>query len=91
MPTPPVPPRVRQPTDRRRAQADGITDWHLRHRDVVRTSRDTYLPPGAAGQLRTRIDAVLLGAPAEAVVSHVTAAALWRFEVPLVADDGRCT
>jgi hypothetical protein len=32
---------------------------------------------------------VLLGAPTEAIVSHVTAAALWRFEVPLVADDGR--
>jgi very-short-patch-repair endonuclease len=89
VPTPPVPPRVRRPTDRRTAQVDGITDWHLRHRDVVRISRDTYLPPGAARQLRKRIDAVLLGAPADAIVSHFTAAALWRFEVPLVADDGR--
>lgn len=89
MPTPPVPPRVRRPTDRRSAHADGITDWHLRHRDVVRTSRNTYLPPGAAGQLRRRIDAVLLGAPADAIVSHVTAAALWRFQVPLAPDEGR--
>jgi hypothetical protein len=89
VPTPPAQPRVRRPTDRRRARADGITDWHLRHRDVVRTSRDTYLPPGAAGQLRERIDAVLLGAPAGTIISHLTAAALWRFEVPLVAHDGR--
>lgn len=89
VPTPPVPPRVLRPTDRRRARADGITDWHLRHRDVVRSSRDTYLPAGADGGVPRRIEAVLLGAPAGAVVSHLTAARLWGLEVPLVADDGR--
>jgi Protein of unknown function (DUF559) len=86
VPTPPVPPRVRRPTDRRRARADGITGWQLRHREVLRTSRDTYLPL-AATDLRSRIDAVLLGAPSTAVVSHVTAAAVWGFELPLVPVD----
>lgn len=85
MPTPPVPPRVPGPLDRRGALALGITDWQLRHRDVVRSSRDTYLPRGA-DELR-RIRAVLLGAPEGAVVSHLTAARLWGFEVPLVAED----
>jgi very-short-patch-repair endonuclease len=37
VPTPPVPPRVRRPTDRRGARRDGISDWHLRHRDTVRS------------------------------------------------------
>lgn len=88
MPTPPVPPRVRRPTDRRRARADGISDWQLRHDQVVRTSRDTYLPRDLSERLRQRVAAVLLGAPETAVVSHFTAAALWRLEIPLVADDG---
>ncbi|MGY1740771.1 MULTISPECIES: endonuclease domain-containing protein [unclassified Blastococcus] len=89
MPTPPVPPRVRRPTDRRRARRDGISDWHLRHRATVRSSRDTHLPREAAADLRGRVDAVLLGAPVEAVVSHLTAAALWGLQIPLVADDPR--
>ncbi|SET85888.1 DUF559 domain-containing protein [Geodermatophilus poikilotrophus] len=89
MPTPPVPPRVHRPTDRTRAHAEGISDWQLRHREVVRTSRDTYLLRAHAGELRGRLDAVLLGAPSSAVVSHLSAAALWGFEVPLVPDDGR--
>ena len=82
-----MPSRVRRPTNRRRALDDGISDWHLRHRDVVRTSRDTYLPSGLP--LRRRIEGVLLGAPASSVVSHLTAAALWGYDVPLVKDDGR--
>lgn len=85
MPTPPVPPRVHGPLDRRSALADGITDWHLRHDDVLRSSRDTYLPR-VADELQ-RIRAVLLGAPAGAVVSHLTAAGLWGFDVPLVPAD----
>src|SRR6185503_1303376 len=44
---------------------------------------------GAEGGVRRRIEAVLLGAPAGAVVSHLTAAKLWGLEVPLVTDDGR--
>ncbi len=87
MPTPPVPSRVTSPLDRSGARAAGITDWQLRHRDVVRTSRDTYLPH-LAGEL-DRVRAVLLGAPDDAVVSHLTAARIWGFEVPLVPDDGR--
>lgn len=87
MPTPPVPPRVTGPLDRSGARAAGVTDWQLRHRDVVRTSRDTYLPQ-LAGELE-RVRAVLLGAPADAVVSHLTAARLWGFEVPLVREDER--
>jgi hypothetical protein len=89
VPTPPVPPRIDRPTARRRARADGVSDWQLRHREVVRTSRDTYLLRADAAELRQRIDAVLLGAPRSAVVSHLCAAALWGFEVPLVADDVR--
>jgi hypothetical protein len=89
VPTPPVPPRVLRPTDRRGASAEGITDWQLRHREILRPSRDTYLPATAALDLRQRITGVLLGAPSTAVVSHLTAASMWRFEVPLVAHDGR--
>ncbi len=89
MPTPPVPPRVHRPSDRRTARAEGITEWQLRHRDILRTSRNTYLPGAAATDLRSRIDAVLLGAPSTAVLSHVTAAAVWGFEIPLVPDDMR--
>jgi hypothetical protein len=80
---------VRRPTDRRRARAEGITDWHLRHRETVRSSRDTYLPRQGAQDLLQRITAVLLGAPKGAVVSHVTAAALWGLEIPLMADEQR--
>jgi len=89
VPTPPVPPRVLRPTDRGRALTDGVTDWHLRHRDVIHSSRNTYLPAGSDGELRQRIEGVLLEAPAGAVLSHLTAATLWGHEVPLVADDGR--
>lgn len=89
MPTPPVPPRISGPIDRAGARAGGVTDWHLRHLQIVRSSRDTYLPAAMAGDLRARVAAVLLGAPDSAVVSHLTAAALRGLEVPLVRDDGR--
>jgi hypothetical protein len=89
VPTPPVPPRVRGPIDRRGARSAGISDWQLRHRQVLRLSRDTYLPVAAAADLRRRIEAVLLAAPAHAVVSHRTAASVWGFDVPLMPDDGR--
>jgi very-short-patch-repair endonuclease len=80
---------VRRPTDRRRAREDGITDWHLRHREVERLSRDTYLPRAVSADLDQRVAAVLLGAPSTAVVSHLSAAALWGLEVPLVPEDAR--
>ena len=72
------------PSTRAAAQAAGVSDWRLRHPDVVRLSRDTYLPRDDAADLRTRLPAVLLTAPPDAVVSHLTAAALWQVEVPLV-------
>ena len=89
MPTPPVPSRVSRPTSRRRARLEGITDWQLRHRDTLRSSRDTYLPVDQAGDLRQRIAAVLLGAPEQAVISHVTAAELWGLQIPLIESDLR--
>jgi hypothetical protein len=88
VPTPPVPPRVDRPLDRSGARSAGISDWQLRHRETLRTSRNTYLPASAALDLRQRIDAVLLGAPAGAVLSHLSAAAIWGFEVSLTSDDG---
>lgn len=86
MPTPPVPPRVTGPLDRTGATAAGITDWQLRHSDVVRASRNTYLPAQASDLDRVR--AVLMGAPQHAVVSHLSAARLWDWEVPLMAGAG---
>ncbi|WP_369130162.1 endonuclease domain-containing protein [Modestobacter roseus] len=73
------------PSTRAGALARGVSDWRLRHPDVVRLSRDTYLPRGDAADLRSRLPAVLLTAPAGAVVSHHTAAAMWRVEIPLAA------
>jgi hypothetical protein len=89
VPTPPVPPRVHGPTDRAGALAAGITDWQLRHSGVVRTSRDTYLPLVEASRILPRVRAVLLGAPAGAVISHQTAASLLGLQLPLVPDDRR--
>jgi len=70
-----------------RRQAAGVSDRGLRHADVVRLSRDTYLPRDHAADLRTRLPAVLLTAPPGTVVSHLSAAALWRVDVPLVPAD----
>ncbi|SOD94474.1 Protein of unknown function [Blastococcus haudaquaticus] len=64
------------------AREAGISDKQLRHREVVRLSRDTYAPAALTGALRTRLPAVLLTAPPGAVVSHATAAALWGIEIP---------
>ncbi|WP_170861113.1 DUF559 domain-containing protein [Trujillonella endophytica] len=89
MPTPPVPARIRRPSTRRSARDAGVSDWQLRHRDVVRTSRDTYLPRDATGDVRGRAAAVLLGAPSGAVLSHWTAADLWELEIPLQRPDPR--
>jgi hypothetical protein len=89
VPTPPVPPRIHAPTDRRRARSAGVSDWQLRHAGIARTSRDTYLPRDAEAGLRQRVDAVLLGAPPGSVLSHRTAAELWRLDAPLVGEDGR--
>ena len=66
----------------------GLGDKELRRRDVVRLSRDTYLPRSLARDLPARVAAVLLTAPPGAVVSHMTAAALWGIEIPLRPVDG---
>jgi hypothetical protein len=89
VPTPPVPPRINRPTDRTGALADGVTAWQLRHPEIVHSSRDTYLPAALAGNVRSRVAAVLLGAPPSAVISHVTAASLWGLQIPLARDDPR--
>ncbi len=77
------PTRLTGPATRSLALEAGITDQQLRHRDVVRLSRDTYLPRALARELPARIAAVLLTAPPGAVVSHATAAALWGVAIPL--------
>ncbi len=83
MPTRPVRSRLSGPATRADALAAGIRDWQLRHADVERLSRDTYLPRALSGEVRSRLAAVLLTAPPGAVASHATAAALWGLEIPL--------
>jgi very-short-patch-repair endonuclease len=50
-------------------------------------SRDTYLPRAEVRELPVLIGAVLLTAPADAVVSHLTAATLWGVAVPMQRQD----
>lgn len=87
MPRRPAPSRLTAPTTRRSAASAGLTDWDLRHRDVARLSRDTYLPRADAAALRERLSAILMTAAPGAVVSHHTAAAMWRVEIPLQAEN----
>ncbi|MCF6737591.1 DUF559 domain-containing protein [Blastococcus sp. KM273129] len=75
--------RITGPTTRRAALAAGVSDHGLRHPQLARLSRDTYLPRALTGEPRGRLAAVLLTAPAGAVVSHLSAADLWELEVPL--------
>jgi very-short-patch-repair endonuclease len=82
-----APSSVLRPLTRPGARAAGISDWQLRHPDVARLSRDTYLPRSADGELHSRLPAVLMTAPEGAVVSHHTAAALWLVEIPLERPD----
>jgi very-short-patch-repair endonuclease len=89
MPNRRAPSRLTGLATRALAREAGINAKQLRHRDVLRLSRDTYLPRSAAGDIRARIEAVLLNAPDGAVVSHATAAALWGVAVPLQGDDQR--
>jgi very-short-patch-repair endonuclease len=77
------------PATRATARAAGVTGSQLRHRDVVRLSRDTYLPRAVAGVLSARVEAVLLTAPDPAVISHATAAGLWGVAIPLQREDPR--
>jgi hypothetical protein len=52
-------------------------------------SRDTYLPVDRSADLLQRVRAVLLGAPAGALVSHQTAASLFGLQIPLSPEDVR--
>ncbi|MGY1702839.1 DUF559 domain-containing protein [Geodermatophilus sp. SYSU D00766] len=83
MPTRRVRSRLTGPATRAQALDAGVRDWQLRHADVERLSRDTYLPRALSGEVRSRLAAVLLTAPPGAVASHTTAAVLWDVEVPL--------
>jgi hypothetical protein len=83
VPRRPVPSRLEGPSTRRTARAAGLSDWQLRHRDISRLSRDTYLSAEDAAGLRTRLPAILMTAPEGAVISHHTAAAMWKVEIPL--------
>ena len=71
------------------AREAGINDRTLGGKDVVRLSRDTYLPKVHADDAAVRIAAVLLSAPPGAVLSHATAAQLWRLAIPLGEEDSR--
>ncbi|MGY1713131.1 DUF559 domain-containing protein [Geodermatophilus sp. SYSU D01106] len=89
MPRRRIPTRLTGPATRAMARAAGIGDEALRRRDVVRLSRDTYLPKAIAGDTGARIGAVLLTAPPGAVLSHATAADLWGVAIPVQPDDVR--
>lgn len=87
MPRRRIPTRLTGPSTRAMARAAGISDEALRRRDVVRLSRDTYVPKVIAADIGTRIEAVLLTSPPGAVISHATAAAWWQIEIPLLRDE----
>ncbi|WP_456593362.1 phosphoribosylformylglycinamidine synthase subunit PurS [Blastococcus sp. SYSU DS1024] len=89
MPARPAPSRLTGPATRAMAAAAGISGKQLRHRDVVRLSRDTYVPRAAVDDVTVPVEAVLLTAPPGAVVSHRTAAAVWGLDIPLQRDDER--
>ena len=89
MPTRPVRSRLTGPATRSGAAAAGISDWQLRHGDVARLSRDTYLPRGLLHDRDARIAAILLTAPPGAVISHATAAAIWGLSIPMQPEDPR--
>ncbi|RZU33448.1 endonuclease domain-containing protein [Blastococcus saxobsidens] len=61
-----------------------MDDRQLRGGGLVRLSRDTYLPRSMADDVAARAAAVLMTAPAGAVISHRSAAELWGVEIPLV-------
>jgi very-short-patch-repair endonuclease len=74
--------RITGPATRSDVRASGLNERELRHPDVVRLSRDTYLPRALGGELAGRLAAVLLTAPPGAVVSHLSAADVWGLQIP---------
>jgi very-short-patch-repair endonuclease len=81
--------RLTGPATKAAAREAGLSYWNLRHRDVVRLSRDTFLPRALAGDAGARAAAVLLSAPERSVLSHASAAALWELAIPLQPQDVR--
>ncbi|SNS87834.1 Protein of unknown function [Geodermatophilus pulveris] len=77
------PSKITGPTTRSHLREAGLAERELRHPQVTRLSRDTDLPRSLAGDLRVRFAAVLLTAPAGAVLSHLSAADVWHLQVPL--------
>jgi len=60
----------------------GLTVRQLRGRDVVRLFRNVYISRSVTRTLAVRAKAALLIAPEGALISHHTAALLWRGTVP---------
>jgi very-short-patch-repair endonuclease len=75
--------RITGPTTRAGVRAAGLSTRELRHPQVARLSRDTYLPRALRGELAGRLAAVLLTAPPGAVISHLSAADVWGVQIPL--------
>jgi Protein of unknown function (DUF559) len=74
--------RLTGPTTRAGATAAGLYLRELRHPQVIRLSRDTYLPRSMLGDLTGRLRAVLLTSPPGSVVSHLSAADVWGLQIP---------
>jgi hypothetical protein len=79
--------RITGPTTRSHLRAAGLSDRELRHPQVVRLSRDTYLPRALRADLASRLAAVLLTSPPGAVISHLSAADVWGLQIPLRSRD----
>lgn len=77
------------PLTRRQALAAGWTPWQLRHSAIVRSVRDTYLPPVDSANLLSRARSVLLTMSPGSLVSHASAAELWGIELPAAALSSR--
>ncbi len=77
-----VGPDPSRPFTRADALAAGLTDDDLRSDTVVRLFRGVYVGRAATRTLLVRAQAALRVAPASAMVSHHTAAALWGGAVP---------
>lgn len=75
--------RITGPTTRGAVREAGLSVQELRHPQVTRLSRDTYLPRSMSGELTSRLAAVLLTAPPGSVVSHLSAADVWGLQIPM--------
>ena len=74
--------RITGPATRSDVRAAGLSVRELRHPDVVRLSRDAYLPRALRGDLASRLAVVLLTSPPGAVISHLSAADVWGLQIP---------